>query len=155
MVYKLSLQWIRWINAKKNMKEILNNEFANVSYDIASNAIITVWKKPSTTDAYRLIFSAILNKIKEHKAEAFISDIFQQGMVGTENRLWIQNDILPKAYAAGLKKIALIAPNDVFSRFYVESVKNGVTEKEMNIGLQYFQDLISAQAWVLDQELAI
>ena len=43
------------------MKEILNNEFASVSYDSASHAIIAVWKKPSTSEAYRLIFSAILD----------------------------------------------------------------------------------------------
>ena len=137
------------------MKEILNNEFASVSYDSASHAIIAVWKKPSTSEAYRLIFSAILNTIKEYKAVALISDIFQQGMVGTENRLWIQNEILPNAYAAGLRKIAIIAPNDVFSTFYVESVKNSVAEKEMNIEFQYFQDLIASQAWVIDQELAM
>ncbi len=137
------------------MKEILNNEFANVSYDSSSKTIIAVWKKPSTSEAYRLIFSAILDNIKKYKAEAFISDIFQQGMVGTENRLWIQNEILPKAYVLGLRKIALVAPNDVFSKFYVESVRNGVSDKGINLEFQYFQDLISSQAWVLDQELVM
>ena len=135
------------------MKEILNNEFASVSYDSASNAIITVWKKPSTSEAYRLIFSVILDKLKEYKAESIVNDIFQQGIIGTENRVWLQNEILPKAYAAGLRKIAVVAPNDVFSKFYVESVRNGVAGKGLDFEFQYFQDLISAQGWLLKQVL--
>ncbi|NJN28119.1 MAG: hypothetical protein HC819_20180 [Cyclobacteriaceae bacterium] len=137
------------------MKEILNNEFAQVCYDSNSNAVITVWKKPATSEAYRLIFSEILNGIKDFKAEALISDIFQQGIVGTENRVWMQNDILPKAHTAGLQKIAIVAPNDVFSKFYIESVKNGVSEKCPALEFQYFQELISAQAWVLGQTMEV
>jgi len=59
------------------MKEIVNNEFASLSYDDTSNSIIVAWKKPSTSDAYRVILSLALEKLKEYGAEAFISDIFQ------------------------------------------------------------------------------
>ena len=137
------------------MKEILNNEFASVSYDSESSSIITVWKKPSTSEAYKVIFSAILEKILEYKVEAFISDIFQQGIVSTENRFWLQNEILPKAYAGGLRKVGTITPNDVFSKFYVESIKNGVFINSIDLEFRYFQDLISAQAWVMQQEVPV
>ena len=137
------------------MKEILNNEFASVSYDSESSSIITVWKKPSTSEAYKVIFSVILEKILEYKVEAFISDIFQQGIVSTENRFWLQNEILPKAYAGGLRKVGTITPNDVFSKFYVESIKNGVFINSIDLEFRYFQDLISAQAWVMQQEVPV
>ena len=137
------------------MKEILNNEFASVSYDSESSSIITVWKKPSTSEAYKVIFSAILEKILEYKVEAFINDIFQQGIVSTENRFWLQNEILPKAYAGGLRKVGTITPNDVFSKFYVESIKNGVFINSIDLEFRYFQDLISAQAWVMQQEVPV
>lgn len=136
------------------MKKILNNEFASVSYDSESNSIITVWKKPSTSDAYKVIFSLMLEKLLEFKAEAIITDIYQQGIVGTENRLWLQNEILPKAYNLGLKKVATITPNDVFSKFYVESVKSGIFLNSINLEFSYFTDLISAQEWVMNQEVA-
>lgn len=137
------------------MKEILNNEFASLSYDDTSNSIIIAWKKPSTSDAYRVILSLALEKLKEYRAEAFISDIFQQGIVGTENRLWLQKDIFPKAYAAGLRKVATITPNDVFSQFYIESVKSAVRINAMDLEFKYFQDLISAQAWTMNQEVPV
>lgn len=136
------------------MKKILNNEFANVGYDSESNAIITVWKKPTTSEAYRVIFSLMLEKLLEFKAEAIITDIYQQGIVSTENRLWLQNEIIPKAYEYGLRKVGTISPNDVFSKFYVESVKNGILVNSIDLAFSYFNDLVSAQEWVLQQEIA-
>ncbi len=137
-----------------DMKKILNNEFASVSYDNDSNSIITVWKKPSTSDAYKVIFSLMLEKLLEFKANALIIDIYQQGIVSTENRLWLQNEILPMAYDYGLRKVATITPNDVFSKFYVESVKSGIFVNSIELEFSYFNDLVSAQEWVIKQEVA-
>lgn len=137
------------------MKEILNNDFASVSYDNESNSIITVWKKPTTSDAYQLILSVIVEKLIVYKADALISDIYQQGIVSTENRLWLQNEIFPKAYKHGLRKVATITPNDVFSKFYIESVKNDEFINSIDLEFQYFHDLISAQAWVMNQEVLV
>lgn len=148
------MSWIKRDKCEEDMKEILDNEFAKVCYDSDSNALITVWKKPSTSQAYKVIFSLMLDKILEFKAEAIITDIYQQGIVSTENRLWLQNEILPKAYNKGLRKVATITPNDVFSKFYVESVKSGIFVNSIDLEFSYFQDLNSAQAWVLKQEVA-
>ena len=137
------------------MKEILNNEFACIRYDGESNSIIAFWKKPSTSEAYKVIFTLILEKILEFKVEGFISDIFHQGIVGTENRLWLQNEILPKAYAGGLKKLATVSPNDVFSRFYIDSVQQASIANGMELDFQYFKDLNSAQDWVLGEEVTV
>lgn len=137
------------------MKEILNSEFAIVSYDSESSSIVTVWKKPATSEAYKIILQFGLEKILEYKAEALISDIFQQGIVGTENRLWLQNELLPKAYAHGLRKVATITPNDVFSMFYIESVKSGVIVNSLKLDFRYFQDLPSARNWVMLEEVPV
>jgi hypothetical protein len=135
------------------MKEILDNEFASIFFDEISNSIITIWKKPATTEAYRGICSFVLRKIKEFGVEAIISDIYQQGLVSTENRLWLQKVIVPEIYKGGVRKVAIIAPNDVFSRFYIESIKNGAQSVISDVELNYFNDLISAQTWVLQEEV--
>jgi hypothetical protein len=135
------------------MKEIINNELAFVSYDDVSKAIITVWKRPSTEEAYCEILSLVLDKIIEYKSTALITDIYQQGIVGIEIRCWIQDEILPKAYGAGLKKIAFVSPNDIFSKFYIDSIKTGALSKSINFEYGCFQNLISAQAWLLNEEM--
>ena len=135
------------------MKEILGNEFAAIFFDEASNSLILIWKKPATTESYRSIFTYFLNKIKEYKVESIISDIFYQGLVATENRSWLQNVIIPEVINQGVRKVGIITPNDVFSRFYIESVKNGTQANTDEVELGYFNDLISGQAWLLNQEV--
>ena len=135
------------------MKEILGNEFAAIFFDEASNSLILIWKKPATTESYRSIFTYFLNKIKEYKVESIISDIFYQGLVATENRSWLQNVIIPEVINQGVRKVGIITPNDVFSRFYIESVKNGTQANMDEIELGYFNDLISGQAWLMNQEV--
>ena len=135
------------------MKEIINNEIVEVGYDEYSNSIITIWNKPPTSEGYRLIFSRILEKLLDYEAESYISDISKQGLIGIENRIWLQEEILPRAYAGGLRKVATIAPNDVFSRYYVDSIKNGDFSVNTDLKFQYFQDLISAKAWITGEEV--
>lgn len=122
------------------LKEILSNTFANVSYDSDIKSILTIWKKPSTSDGYKDTFSLILEKLQDYKANGFISDIFNQGIVGIENRIWLQNEIIPKAYPGGLRKIATISPNNVFSKFYMERIKNEIFISAIELEFRYFQD---------------
>ncbi len=137
------------------MKEILDNDFTSVYFDDISNSIITVWKKPTTSESYRAIYTFILKKIKEFHADSYISDIFYQGLVPTENRLWLQTEIIPEAYAAGIRKVAIVAPHDVFSRFYIESVKNGTESLTQELEMRYFNDLVTAQGWLINQAVAV
>lgn len=135
------------------MKEILNYEIATVSYDEISNSIIVVWKKPPTTEGYKVIFLEMLSAMSTYNVDALISDIFQQGIIDTESRTWLQNEILPKACKRGLKKIATVTPNDVFSKYYLESLKNAIIAKSLDLDIQFFDELISAQAWVMSEEV--
>ena len=137
----------------KSMKEIFNDEIVEVGYDEKSNSIISIWNKPPTSEGYRLIFSRILEKLVEYKAESYISDISKQGLIGIENRMWLLQEILPKAYAEGLRKVATIAPNDVFSRYYVDSIKNSDFSINTDLEFQYFHDLTSAKAWITGEEV--
>ena len=142
------------INMMKKLKRIVNSEFANVDYDLASHSVIIIWKKTCTIEAYRLIFSELVGKISEYKINAFISDIYNQGIVASEIRLWLQNEILPKAYKKGLRKVATIAPHDVFSRFYIEGLKDTASKNFPDMEFEYFEDLVSARNWVKRVEIA-
>ncbi len=133
----------------------MDNEFVSVSYDDVSNSIITIWKKPVTTEIYREVFGVMLKEQIDLGAEAYISDVYQLGIISKESRLWLQNEILPKAYKGGLRKVATIAPGDVFSRLHIENIKNGVFTNAFNIEFRYFQDLSSAQKWVLNEKLPV
>ena len=50
--------------------------------------------------------------------------------------------------------MATITPNDVFSRFYIDSVKQATLSNAIELGFEYFKDLDSAQEWILNEEVA-
>jgi hypothetical protein len=135
------------------MKQILNNEFANLYFDPVSNALISVWKKPTTSESYRAFYTAVLENIGQYKAACYASDIYQQGLIDSESRHWLQNELFPKAYRAGLRKIATVTPGDVFSKFYIDSIQNGIMFNSLDMECNYFHDLITAQAWLLEKEI--
>ena len=136
------------------MEKILDTEFAIINHDKNTNSIITIWKRPTTSEDFRTVFSIILDKMKEHKAETFVNDICQLGLVGTEDRTWLQKEIIPQAFAAGLRKLATVATNDVFSRFYVDQIQNGEYASSNKLEFRYFDDLTSAQRWIGNQDIA-
>ncbi len=137
------------------MKELINNEFTQVSFDKGSNAIVAIWKKPVTKEAYQFIFTAVLENFKAYRADSFISDINLQGLVDMESRQWLQSEILPKAYKAGLRNVAVVASQDVFSGFYIASIKKVMLENKMEVEFNDFQDVASAMDWVSHQVVQV
>lgn len=135
------------------MKQILTNEFASLFYDPVSNAVISVWKKPTTSESYRAFYSVVLEKIDLYNAECYASDIYQQGLIDSECRKWLQNELFPKATKAGLKKIATVTPGDVFSKYYIDCIRNGIMVHSLDVEFNYFHDLITAQAWLINSEI--
>lgn len=136
------------------MKELINNEFAQVSFDQQSKAIVAIWKKPATAETYQTIFNSILENFVKYGANSFVSDIHNQGLVGIESRSWLMSEILPKAYQAGLRAVAVISPKDVFSSFYVATILNAVVNNNLNVEFDEFQDVPSALAWVSRKAIA-
>ena len=137
------------------MKEILDNEFATISYDKICNSIMVTWKKPSTTEVYKLIFSEMLESVSSFNAGALILDIHHQGIVGIENRKWLQNEILPKAYRQGIRKVAIVTPIDVFSTIFIDSIKKGTHALSLNLDYRAFNDLVMAKSWVLNEKAPV
>ena len=137
------------------MKVTFESEFVQVSYDEESDSVIAVWKKATTTSAYRETFKQVLDEVKANRAKAFISDIYHQGVVGTENRHWMESEILPEAMKFGLRKIAIVAPEDIFKKFYVGSVMRNARQYNDALEHKVFSDLISAQAWVMNKKVVL
>jgi hypothetical protein len=128
---------------KKNMKYYLDNTFAQVKYDPSLKAVITIWKRQNTMASYKEIFKVTLQAIQENKALVYLSDINLQGAVGTDSRKWMEQEIMPKAVQSGLKQVVTIVPNDVFQKFYYNSVKKGADQKGW-LDFQFFDSFENA-----------
>ncbi len=105
------------------MKTIIeDNDYAEISYEPDLKMGKIVWKRKTKTDEYRHAFIILLEYSKTHEIDNFLSDIRNQGVVAPENRKWFENEMLPKAVDAGLKRAGSIFDGNVFKKYYMNMI---------------------------------
>ncbi len=105
------------------MKEIIKDtDFAEISYDPDLKLGKIVWKRKTKTEEYREGFITLLEYSKTHPVDNFLSDIRKQGVVAPENRKWFENEMLPNAVKAGLKRAGSIFDGNVFKKYYMNMI---------------------------------
>lgn len=92
-----------------------------------------IWLRRVTSEEYRFIYNLVIEKLNEINtpdivADNYLSDIRLCGVVAPEDRKWFQEDIVPKAYAGGIKKGAVVFSGNIFSKYYLNNI-SGATKK--------------------------
>ncbi|MBA7704577.1 hypothetical protein ES703_113393 [subsurface metagenome] len=106
-----------------------------------------VWKKDTDSAEYRKTFQAIVEFAEKNKVNYVLSDMRKEGLVKTEDVKWLELEVLKKAIAYGVLKIALVAEDTVFSTIYAETVKRKLRESPIEVRI--FGDVTSAKSWLL------
>jgi hypothetical protein len=104
------------------IKILLDNNNVQVSYDDSICLGKIKWKGSVTPNEYKNAFMILLDYAKTHRADYFLSDTREQGVVGTENRKWFEEYALPEAIKRGLKKAAVIITGNIFKKYYVNMI---------------------------------
>lgn len=126
------------------MTVLFNHEKAVLQYNEDTNAIELIWKKFQDEATYKLMFTKGVEALKEKKATGWLSDIRNEGVVGPATSKWMQETILPKAIAYGLKKIAVVMDADIFKEFYLSNIKKNTG----NAMMRHFDSFESANNWL-------
>lgn len=130
------------------MNTTYESDFARVAYDEEANAVVTYWKRPVPVEYYKETFVHILKALKQNKATAFVSDIKNQGTIGTTSRLWMQENILSEAIRNGLTKIGTSVSEETYSKFYSERAVNEIFVHNKWVEFRYFRQIEEALDWV-------
>ncbi|MBL3654635.1 STAS/SEC14 domain-containing protein [Fulvivirga sediminis] len=125
--------------------ELRNDAFASITFEKELNTIVVIWKKIPSEEIYRGVFSQALIELHSKGADKWLSDIRKQGVVSPSNTQWLQEELLPKAVNAGLRRIAIIAEKDVFKQFYIDNIKTSISDTSE---IQYFDNEEGARKWL-------
>jgi len=90
---------------------LYQSPFATIFYDAQLNATGVIWTGPLTSEQYRSVFKKCLEFVKAYNTPNYITDLSKQGFVAKEDQAWIFKDILPEAARNGLRRIAVIKPD--------------------------------------------
>jgi hypothetical protein len=133
------------------MEEIIyESPSAVLTFNKGGQIIELLWKKGTESDEYREIFSNLVEFARQHKIRYFLSDLRQRGHIPVEDLKWLDKMVLKFAEELGIRKVALINENTIFSTLYAETIKRKL--KSSPIQVELFDDLGQARSWFSSEE---
>lgn len=129
---------------------IMEEDYVKVYYDKEKELGKVVWFGIADRDQYRKPFMKLLEWAKNgHKVTRFLSDTREQGIVNPENRKWFEQEMVPAAMEAGLKRAAAISGGNVFKRYYLNMILSAINK--FNMPFKIFSDEESAVEFLMKE----
>ncbi len=130
------------------METLFEDKKAVIRFNEKTKAIELEWKEFVLIDDYKRIFILGFDLFKKYRAKFLLSDIRKEGVVGPVGSKWLQNEMIPKAIASGMKKVAIIMNSDIFKEFYIKNLQKSVEENEF---MKYFDSIETANNWLMEK----
>ena len=128
------------------------NNGATISLLPELNCILLEWKGDVLLDEWMEILSRGVEEISARKVTNWIGDTSNLGATGEEHNQWTQEFWLPKVTAAGLKKLAVVLPNDVLGEMamqeLMDSLKNSASNDNAALQSIYTKEMKEALEWI-------
>jgi len=131
--------------------EIYKSEFWTISFDNETKIICPTWypESVSLTDVlYReemLNYTDIVEQYKPQKA--LIDNTLFGFPITPELQEWTNNELFPRILAVGVKRVALIMPQELLTQFGLEQVMEEAHGLEFET--RYFSDLENGKEWLI------
>lgn len=122
-----------------------NDTILRLSYDPELKAVIMEWTGFSKSGEFREANEAVLNLIREKKAEKIIADTRNMKIITLKDQQWLFQNWLPRTINAGLTYAAIIESEDFFNRLSVDNIVQEVNDKLI---IKYFNSALVARSWL-------
>lgn len=127
-----------------------DERFLTIHWDEPTQAVWAEWKEVVTGEPFRRGLNAGLELIHEKKARNWLADTKLLGPVPIEDLKWTNEDWMPRALAAGLRRMAFVIPKKVVVQMAVKDVVSKVDESALSTA--HFNTLDEARAWLRAQK---
>ncbi len=134
--------------------EITKNEYFSLEwYAEKSLLIYTAFPKSEemTSEDLKAGFVAVCEFMEQNHPKFFLSDSSQQfSMIPPDVQKWIADNVYPRWYLAGLKKLAIVIPSELLANLSIQQAVDEVEEiKDASAyEIRYFENLNTAQEWL-------
>lgn len=126
--------------------DIYLSDWASLSLNKDANSLELTWKKECSSEAYREVIGESLEALKKFNTPNWLSDISRLGTVSPADRLWVELYILPQTIECGLRNVASVVPENIFTQKYAHYIKAAAERLQLNIC--HFNSLQAAREWI-------
>jgi SpoIIAA-like len=126
-----------------------DSRWLTIHWDEARQAVWMEWRAYAEGQEYRAGLDAGLSLIRLKRASRWLADLRHLGPVAQPDQAWSNENWFPRALAAGIRSMALVAPETAVARLSVNRIMSRVHEEHLVTA--YFSTVESARAWLRTQ----
>jgi hypothetical protein len=124
----------------------LDEPFLTIHWEEDGGIVWAESKDSTGGEPLHRVMEAALRLIIEKKAHGWLGDIRRLPSFDTADTKWVNDNWFPRAVAAGIRRIAIVAPKRVVLALAVKSFMARINGQE--VANQHFDDIEAARAWL-------
>lgn len=117
-----------------------------ITWDPDCEAVLVVWQGHGEAADFKALLPAEIEVLRRHGASKLLADCRLQGPLPREEQDWADAEWIPKAVAAGLRRFAVVLPNDREAAINLEDRLGRVKTRELQIA--FFATAPHARGWL-------
>ena len=130
--------------------DLADNPICRVTLDAGIPCVLLVWGSYATSAQLRFVYECALELLRRNALHKMLGDDSALPVIPVDDQVWLREDWMPRAIAAGLKVAASKCPNGFFGK---QSVANVMSGAPPGIALRSFDTLDEARTWLRTMQI--
>jgi hypothetical protein len=127
-------------------KGYLDTPYVSVRWDGEGRWVFVEWKAWANSTEYRAVHEAVLLALRENRASRNLIDATHARVVSGDDQIWLIEDWIPRAVAAGRRWTAIVMPKSALGRTISENIDRRQQPNATTV--EYFESVADAAAWL-------
>ena len=127
-------------------KLYLDAPYVSIRWDGGGRGVIIEWKAWANSSEYRAAHETVLLALCENHASKNLIDATQARVVSGDDQIWLTEDWIPRAVAAGRRWTAVVMPKSALGRTISENIDK--RQRPNTTKVEYFETVEQAAAWL-------
>jgi hypothetical protein len=122
------------------------SDVVTVNWDDATATVLVEWRGWAESADFKAVLDAELQALREHHGTRLLADCRRQRIIDEADQDRADREWLPEALAAGLKRFAIVLPDNRLAAINLEDRLNKVPISSLEVG--YFASTDAAREWL-------
>jgi len=128
---------------------IIDNKYLTAEWRNNGRIFFYAWKGFVPGLQMRSLLDDLLAEYAKGDTPLMLQDLTMVKAVGPEDQAWIYTNWMPRAIAAGMRKVAILTPASAFGQMAASNVSIRAKINGLEIYNQFFAEYAEAEAWLL------
>jgi hypothetical protein len=119
---------------------------ASVRWDQTAQLVLVEWDGWADSDEFAAVLAAEVEALKQHHGSRLLADCRRQKVLKPADQDRADQEWLPQALAAGLKRFAVVVPGSVLAEMNIRDRLSKVAVGKFEV--EYFASVAEAREWL-------